>query len=86
MLYLRDGKKAIEYYDLAAKQNYSHAFLNLGMIYLNGEYIQRDMNQAVNYFQQAADRNNLQALYNLAHVYYLGKNGENDEEICHTND
>ena len=58
-------KKTIHYSSLAAKQNSSQAQFNLGLIYEEGGFFERDINKAIKYYASAADQNHQKASFNL---------------------
>ncbi len=66
-------KKALEWIEKSANQNYVEAQIKLGDIYLDGEYVSRDENRikiAVEWYEKAANKGNTEAQYKLAERYY----------------
>jgi len=55
-----------------AKEGIAEDQNRLGVMYLDGNYVEQDLNQAVYWFEKAAEQNNAWGLYNLAERYYSG--------------
>jgi TPR repeat protein len=72
---------------LAAKQGYSAAQYNLGIMYLNGKGVPRNPQLAKDYFMKAADSRHRAACYELGMMYeegrYVGRDLE-EAYICYT--
>jgi len=51
---------------IAADQN------RLGVMYENGNYVEKDLAKAINWYEKAAEQNNAWGLYNLGEKYYEG--------------
>lgn len=62
--------EAINYFELAAKQNHKEAIFQLGLIYY--ENIPRNINKVIKYFTQLANIGHKEAQFNLAAIYYFG--------------
>ncbi|KAF0977030.1 hypothetical protein FDP41_003683 [Naegleria fowleri] len=88
-----DYTKAKEYYEMAAKQNYSSGFHNLGNMYYYGNGVQQDFTKAMELFELAAQKTHYdvtcnkylafenhyaEALYVLGTMYELGDGVEKD--------
>ena len=58
---------------MAANQNHTGAQFFLGVIYLSGEYITRDINKAIHYFSLVANKNNAYAQFFLGIIYSNGE-------------
>lgn len=65
-------KKAAEYFDAAASQDFAPAQVNLGKILLE----QGDHGDAIKYFELAARHGNVESYYYLAEIYNSGKGRE----------
>ena len=65
-------KKAVEYFDAAASQDFAPAQVNLGKILLD----QGDYADAIKYFELAARHGNVESYYYLAEIYNSGKGRE----------
>ena len=53
---------------------YKYAKNNLGVIYKNGDGVEKNVNYAITYFNEAIDtHNDMLALFNLAHIYLFGE-------------
>ncbi len=52
----KDGKKAFEYYERAAKQGIAPYQCELGFKYLNGTGVEQDSDKAMKYFKLATDQ------------------------------
>jgi len=75
----RDHKKAYELYKQAVLQDYAPAINNMGMMYLNGEYIEKNQKIAFRMFEKAG-ADHPQALDNLGQCYENGWGVERDIE------
>jgi uncharacterized protein len=65
--------KAIGEYKKLAKENNPKAIHELGLIYLKGDGIAKNLNQAYDYFQQASDLGNVESTYMLGKIYLSSK-------------
>ena len=65
--------KAISAYKELAKKNDPKAIHELGLIYLKGDGIAKNLNQAYDYFQQASDLGNIESTYMLGKIYLSSK-------------
>src|SRR3990167_3713778 len=65
----KNDKKALEYYERAAKQCYPNAQFNLGVMYEQGFGVEKNIMQAIDYYELAAKQNYLPAQFNLAYLY-----------------
>ena len=63
-------EKTKKYFILAANLGHSVAQNNLGIFYLDGKYVQRDIKRAILYFELSAKQNNLNSIYRLGMIYY----------------
>ena len=79
-----EGKynEAMEYYEIAAAMNNSHAISNLGYCYLYGRGITKDEKKALLYFNIAARQNDIDALYKLGTLYLSGTIVEKDNNLA----
>lgn len=79
-----EGKynEAMEYYEIAAAMNNSHAISNLGYCYLYGRGIPKDEKKALLYFNIAARKNDIDALYKLGTLYLSGTIVEKDNDLA----
>ena len=70
-------KRIVRFYKIAISKNNSRAMLNLGALYYNGVFVQRDFSQAVKLYKMAAvsDDPNIaaRAICNLGYCYYYGR-------------
>lgn len=73
-----DDKVAAEWYELAAKQGYEGAQINLSQLYALGSGVEQSYAKAAYWMQKAAERQNALALGNLANAYVLGRGVEQD--------
>ena len=75
--YRKIGKyeSAIAYYQQAIAMQYSRSMANLGVMYLLGEGVAKDVPRAVNLFKLAADRNDEVGLYLYGTALTEGING-----------
>jgi TPR repeat protein/tRNA A-37 threonylcarbamoyl transferase component Bud32 len=68
-------ESAIAYYQQAIAMQYSRSMANLGVMYLLGEGVTKDVPRAVNLFKLAADRNDEVGLYLYGTALTEGING-----------
>ncbi|MBI1300329.1 MAG: hypothetical protein GC137_01595 [Alphaproteobacteria bacterium] len=61
----QDLKRAVQWFEEAAKNNVPNAKYNLGVLYHQGLGIDQDVNKAMKLYQEAADLNHPEAQYNL---------------------
>ncbi|MDZ7820073.1 MAG: tetratricopeptide repeat protein [Aliarcobacter sp.] len=61
--------KTLSLFKELAKDNDPKANHELGLIYLKGDGIAKNLNQAVEYFQKASDLGNLESTYTLGKIY-----------------
>lgn len=69
---IRDDKKALEYIQKSADQEYEEAQALLGFLYDEGRIIPKDKKKAIFYYEKATDKGNLFAILNLGVAYYKG--------------
>ncbi|KAK8886576.1 spindle assembly checkpoint kinase [Tritrichomonas musculus] len=74
----RNFIKAKEYFELAAKQQNPEGLLKLGLLYYEGEGVEKDYSKAKEYFELSAKLENSFALIRLGLIYLLGKGIEPD--------
>ena len=71
------AKRIVRFYKMAISKNNSRAMLNLGALYYNGVFVQRDFSKAVKLYKIAAvgsDSNiAARAICNLGYCYYYGR-------------
>ena len=65
--------KTLSLYKELAKENDPKANHALGLIYLKGDGIAKNLNQAVEYFQKASDLGNVESTYTLGKIYLSQK-------------
>lgn len=75
----QDDKKAVYYWELAAKQGYSEAQYNLGVTYSLGKGVPQDYKKAVYYWELAAEQGLAGAQYNLGIIYSNGHGVPQDD-------
>ena len=69
----KDERKAVEWYQKAANQEYADAQINLGTMYDRGHGIPKDDAKAFGWYQKAAIQGVSQAQFNLAVMYDTGR-------------
>lgn len=69
-----DRAKALEFYHMAAEKGNASAQVNLGIAYLEGREVPKDVVKALELFELAAEKNEPYALYNLG-ILYMGDFG-----------
>lgn len=75
-----DPELAAGWFFRAAEQGYADAQFNLGLMYANGEGVEKDMAQAVELFRKAAEQGHVDAQNNLGAMYFTGEGIERDEK------
>lgn len=78
----QDLKKALDWYNKAAKQNNGPAFNSIGNFYRMGNGVTADPKQAFEWYQKGADEKDAQAMLNLGNCYYYGMGTEKDEKLA----
>lgn len=68
-----DIKKAIHYYELASEENSSKAQYTLGLIYLDGMHVKKNVDQGISYLKMCADNFKSKVYFILGSLYYEGK-------------
>jgi hypothetical protein len=76
----KDHKTEFKWYSLAAKQGFSPAQFNLGIMYTNGEGVQESSTNATFWFAEAAKQGDLAATYFLAEAYEKGEGVPKDRQ------
>ena len=71
-------EKVFECYKLCVAENNPIAALNLGSMYYNGTFVQRDYKKAAALYEIAAKAGERQALTSLGYCYYYGRHQEKD--------
>ena len=69
----QDYEKAIEWYTKSAKQGYTKAQFNLGVMYAEGKGTPQGDKRAVHWFTESAEQGNADAQYYLGVMYAEGK-------------
>jgi TPR repeat protein len=72
---LQNFKKALIYFERAAKQGNLFALFNSGLMYRDGQGCEINLNKALGYLQQAAEAGYSKAQYVLGVWHYNGKEG-----------
>ncbi len=75
----KDGMKAFELFELAAKQNYPDAQFELALIYSEGKLVKKDLKKAFELTQKAANKDLASAQFNLAVMYANGTGVKQDD-------
>ena len=74
--YAQDWKKAAEWYERAALQNYAIAQYNLGYLYETGKGVGQNYTTAADWYRRAAEQNEPAAMYSLGLLYDQGNGVE----------
>ena len=76
-----DNKKAIHFFEKAAKQGNSNALNMLGFFYSGGpKDVKQDDKKAFMYYKKAAEYNNTEAIYAVGLMYSQGKGVKQDDK------
>lgn len=68
----KDFDKALQYYRLAAAQNYAVAQFNIGNCYWNGNHVQSDKREAFKFYKLASDQGYEAAMCQVGLLTYNG--------------
>jgi len=71
--YKKDYAKALDLYNLAAKQGFAPAITKIGQFHLSGTGVPKDYDEAIKWFNKAKDSNDVDALYYIGLMHELGK-------------
>ncbi|NNP67413.1 tetratricopeptide repeat protein [Acinetobacter sp. Ac_5812] len=79
-LKLEDGNsaEALSILKKIESDNYAPAINLLGIMYNNGDYVDKDLNKAFLYYKKAADLGNPDAKFNLGQMYFYGEGVKQD--------
>lgn len=79
-LKLEDGNaaEAFSIFNNIEDQNYAPALNLLGVMYNNGDYVNKDLDKAFLYYKKAADLGNPDAKFNLGQMYFYGEGVKQD--------
>lgn len=75
----KDGYKALELFELSAKQSYPDAQFELALIYTEGLLVKKDLKKAFELTRQAANKDLPSAQFNLAVMYANGTGVKQDD-------
>jgi len=65
--------KAYGYFVKSAKKGFAPAQYNLGVMYLNGQGVEKDIQKAISYFMLASDLGYVNAQVQLGNLYFNGE-------------
>ena len=77
-----DFRRAFNAWSLGAYEGNTEAQYNLGVLYLEGRGIERNLEQARNWFLKAAEKNHVEAQYNLGHLSLSGMGVEKSVQVA----
>lgn len=77
----QDYSKAIEHYELSAKQGDLDALVHLGLMHVFVNGFEKSYSKAKEYFERAM-KDNSNALFNLAEIYVNGYGVPKDYELA----
>lgn len=69
----QDNATAFQYFKAAAERNNPVGQAGLGLMYLHGRHVEKDVNKAFQYFNSAADKGWVDGHLQLGNMY-LGRN------------
>lgn len=78
--FLKDEKKAFEWYEKAAEQGNAEAQFNLALAYLKGNGVLKDEKKAFEWFKKAAEQGGAEAQFKLGLAYKNGNGVLKDEK------
>lgn len=62
--------EAQKYWSKAAEKGNPHGYFNIGILYLYGNGVEKDVNKTINYWTQSADLDNSHAMVALGNLYF----------------
>lgn len=62
-----------DYFNLGISKNEPNSQLNLGLMYLHGNYVKKDINKALYYLDLSSKQNNKYAQNFLGYIYLIGQ-------------
>lgn len=74
----KDYNQALEWFRMAAEQDFDEAQYAIGRLYVFGQGVKRDYGEAVKWYQKAAEQDYAQAQYGLGMMYASGRGVEQD--------
>ncbi|MBO5945422.1 MAG: SEL1-like repeat protein [Clostridia bacterium] len=77
-----DFLRAIEFYEIAAKEGDDRADCRLGSIYRFGRGVPKDYERALYYYHRSADKGNSYAQSNIGSMYRFGQGVKKDYDIA----
>ena len=77
---LEDDKEAAKWYRKAAEQGNAYGQQELGVMYSEGEGVEKDAKEAVKWYRKAAEQGNANGQYWLAQMYWKGVGVLEDEK------
>ncbi len=69
-------ENALKWYRKAADEGHVFAMYRLGIIYDDGEIVEKDVAQALKWNRKAADKGNADAMYNIGVIYSFDETGQ----------
>ena len=75
-------EEAFRAFRAAAENGYAKAIYMIGMMYLQGEYVEKDTAEALRYFRAAALQGDVKAMAKLGYCYKYGELLEKDETLA----
>ncbi len=74
-----DKAKAISYLEKAAANGYASAQNDLAMLYLNGQFVDKDVKKGIELLEKASESGNPYSMSTLSSIYYQGELVGKDE-------
>lgn len=71
---------AIKLYEIAADEGHPHSLNNLGALYSEGRFVEKDTKKAMDYYIKSAEAGSSEACCNLGYFYLYGRNDEVDKK------
>ena len=76
---IKDGAKAIEWYQVLAEEGFDYGFEEIGQLHLEGDCVPRDYGQALKWFSKAANKGAPSAQNSVGELYAKGLGIAKDE-------
>lgn len=69
---------AVKFYEMAGEKEHPLALNNLGALYSEGRFVEKDSQKAMEYYNKSAELGCSEACCNLGYYYLYGRNGDKD--------
>lgn len=67
-----DQEKGLQYWEKARSMGSAGVYMHFGLVYRNGEAVEKNPQMAVQFFEKAIDLGNTRSMVELGDMYYYG--------------